>query len=216
MKSLIEKLRELRGRLAGKLGAVAGVAAAIALALATPTPARAQVPLSISLLNDGIANITVSNTIPYTNILSPSSFGTNIVGLQWQTSSGSNIVVTATNGTTTRLTRSASLWADSTGYCPTNANFSLTYTAGAGNNGGTNWIEFVPVYDGTNESTEALDSWRWIFLGAGATTNTIHTNNPLSRWPGAQRFRVKDIVSPTNAAASQLTILGLKLNGFPR
>lgn len=222
MKTLIEKLCELKDRLLGKLGAAAGVAGAAALALVLlPTPAQAQVPGSVSLLSDGITSLTVSNTLPYTNIVSPTSFGTNIVGLQWTTLAGTpptnlTVVANGTNNENTKLTRSASLWADSTGYCPTNVNLSLTFTCGAGNNGTTNFIDFVPIYDGTNESTEAGDLFRWVFTSAGAVTNTIHTNNPISRWPGAQRFRVREILSGTNAAASQVTILGLKLNGFPR
>lgn len=216
MKTLIELLNELRKKFGKVLGSAA-VAAAVALALlSAATPARAQVPQSIPLLVDGISSITVSNGIPYTNTLSPTSFRTNIVGLGWTTSSGSNVVATATNGTNTRLTRSASLWADSNGFCPTNANLALTYTCGAGNNGTTNFLDFVPLYDGTNESTESSELFRWVITSAGTATNTVHTSNPFSRWPGAQRFRVREIVSGTNAAASQFTVLSLTLNGFPR
>jgi hypothetical protein len=214
MKNLIERLRELAERLAAKLGVAAGAAAA-ALALSLAAPASAQVAQSIPLLSDGVLSITVSNTIPYTNLFSVNAYGTNLVGLMWTNAYGSNIVAVGTNYENTKLTRSASMWADLNGTVPTNADFSCTFICGAGNNGTTNLIQFAPVYDGVNETTEPADYFNWALLSAGATVQTQHTNI-FPRWPGAQKIRVRVIASGTNSANSQFTVLDLRLNAFPR
>jgi hypothetical protein len=209
MKSLIKKLRELAKKLAQTLGPVAGAAAA-ALALLTATPASAQSPRSISFLSDGILAITVTNAIPYTNLLSVGSAGTNLVGLAWTNNYGSNIVAVGTNYEKTTLTRDISLWSDRNGATPTNANISGTFVAPAGNLT-TNTLVFVPLYDGTNESTVASDAFIWSVTANGTAKVVTASLNPLGRWPGVQKIRCKTIASGTNL---NFTVLSLNLNGF--
>lgn len=214
MKQIIEKLRELAKKLALKFGVAVGVAAA-ALALSTATPAIAQTGRSVHILADTIANITVSNGIPYYNLKSAGGNGTNLVGLGFTTASGSNIVVSATNNTTTVLTRSVDLWSYPTYVVPpANANISCTYSAGAGNTT-TNLLIFVPVPDGTNEDTAAGDAFVWPLTANGTNILTVCTNNPLKNWQGSLKFRLKAAYAGTNAAAGQFNILDLRFNSFP-
>jgi hypothetical protein len=210
MRNFIEKLRELAKRLGNKLGTVAAAATA-ALALSLATPASAQSPRSVSFLSDGILAITVTNAIPYTNLLSVGAWGTNLVGLAWTNASGSNIVASGTNYENTKLTKDISLWTDRNGLTPTNANISGTFVAASGNLT-TNTIVFVPLYDGTNESTVAGDAFIWSITAIGTTKVTTASLNPLGRWPGVQKIRCKTIASGTNL---NFTVLSLSLNGFP-
>ena len=210
MKSLIEKLIELKDWLFGKLGTAAGVAAAATALLATATPAQAQSPRSVSFLSDGILSITVTNAVPYTNLLSNLGYGTNIVGLAWTNASGSNVVAVGTNYERTTLTRDVSLWADRNGNNPTNVNIAGVFS-GASGNLTTNTLVFVPLYDGTNESTVATDAFIWSVTASGTTKVVTASLNPLARWPGVQKIRCKTIASGTNL---NFTVQSLTLNGF--
>lgn len=209
LKNIFRKLREQFGVAVTTAGATA------ALALSVATPASAQVPGSLSFMADGITSITVSNTYGFTNLLSPGVTGTNFPGLSWTNASGSNVIVVPGTNVLTTLVRDIPLWADSTGYVPTNCNLSATIVAGAGN-GSTNALIFVPLWDGVNESTVSGEQFAWMIPANGATPVTIATNGPLTRWPGAQKIRLKIFSSGTNAAASQVTLRRLRLNGFPR
>jgi hypothetical protein len=212
MKKLIELLAELREKFGIKLGAKAGVAVAAALALlCMVTPARAQTfPQAATFFVDGVTSITVTNAVPYTNLQSVLSYGTNIVGLAWTNASGSNVVASGTNNETVKLTRDLSLWSDRNGNTPTNVNISGTFVGATGNLT-TNTLVFVPLYDGFRESTVAADAFIWSITANGTTEVTTASFNPLSRWPGVQKIRVKTIASGTNL---NFTVKSLRLNGF--
>lgn len=196
-----------------KFGATIGMIVAAAAALLIATPASAS-PQSIRFIADGIANITVSNGIPYYNLKSVGANPTNAVGLSWTNAYGSNIVVSATNNTTTVLTRSVNFWGEQIfSVLPADDCISCTYVAGAGNTT-TNLLIFAPVYDGTNEATDFV--YVWPLIANGTTVQTAATNNFIGKFPaGTQKVRLKNVYDGTNAAAGQFTILDLRLNGFP-
>lgn len=215
--------RFTRGSWLVGLGSVCLLLAGTPAALAQSTAAPFH---STPFLADGIASLVVSNTISYTNLLSPGVVTTNASGLSWTNTVGYRYVVATNSATasdwtneTTRLTRDVVLWTDRAGLMTSNVNVTVKITGQTAF--ATNAITFImaPVPDGTNEittTTGAMGTWTWSVTPNGTTPVVLATNAPLTAWQGAGKLRLRSVVPPTAVSGQNnaVAILSLTYNGF--
>jgi hypothetical protein len=196
----------------------------IGLAVIAGMTANAQVAArSYKFIPGSISTLIVSNTIAITNIGSVSSaWSTNKAGTAWTNSAGTGVV--AGQGDKVRLLQDVPLWAlrDGSGaWVPTTnaitgiqgyATLAVTSIAGSGANAAVTFV-FAPVY-GDKEGTSATDIWTIAFTPTASTVQTVTTNVPMYKWPGASALRLSRIVNADTDASSSFTVTDISLNGF--
>lgn len=203
----------------------------LAFGLASFLPAAAQAPhRSQSFLN--VQAVVLTNTWNPTNLLTTGSVGTNIIGLIY-TNDSARVVVSSSTSSNNAVTRKnpfkdVELWACTDGrgawsegstnglgilYNQSFATISVTMTNGSGANTAIPFV-FTPLYNGRNEATAAAEQWTATFTPTASSVQTLATNVPLYRWPGAAGLRLRWAANPDTDADGQVTILDLSLNGF--
>lgn len=179
------------------------------------------------------SSLNVSNTFGITNLLAPSTYGSNVVSVLFTNRAGTRVVVAAGTGETVNLCASVNLWPDRNGnwwsplyqqstngtplqiapYPGMPASLTVRLIGGSGANVAM-LMKFVPVFDGDNESTVAAEAFDWSVTPNTTTAVCISTNVPLYKWPGAKKLRLKSITAGDTDASSQVTIFNLSLNGY--
>ena len=134
-----------------------------------------------------------------------------------------------TNYTQTLLTKDVNLWpnlppitanyATSTNPVgtlqpnqPSYGNITIKGQGGSGANG-TITFYWVPLPDGTNESTIAADLFVHTITGTTTTPICVFTNFPLHRWQGVQKARLKVVTSGVTTASSDFTLTDINVAG---
>lgn len=197
----------------------------IGLLLTATVVSQAQVAArSYKFLTSDVTSLAITNGINVTNLLTSGSLTTNLAGVSYTNSSGSKIWLT---NSTKNFFQDVPLWALRDGSIPlitqTNgdaraqmsmAALSVTWATGSGANS-ANQIQFAPVYNGVHEAVAAAELWT---IGLTATANsakqTLVTNVPLWKWPGAVALRCRWAASNDADASSATHIIDLSLNGF--
>ncbi len=197
------------------------IAGLLAAALMT-APSIAQQPQSRSFLN--VQSLVATNTLNPTNLLTTGSVGTNIVGLIF-TNQNTRTIVSATAGTRQNPFKDVALWSRSDGhpaydvsvtnllYQQSDATLSVTWTTGSAADTAIPFV-ITPLYNGTNEATASGEQWTFSFTPTVSSTETLVTNVPLYRWPGAAKLRLRRVANPDTGADSAVTIRDISINGF--
>lgn len=204
---------------------------ALLAALALPARSAAAEYHAQSFLN--VQAVYLTNTFNPTNLATAGSVGTNIVGLIL-TNDGTRLVVSATAGSRINPFKDVALWSLTDGTGPWNtgntngvmtwpysyATLSVSWTAGSGANSAISFL-VTPIYAKTSqrprgrEATATAEEWTFAFTPTASASQTLSTNVPLWRWPGAAGLRLRRAVNADTDASSQVIVEDISLNGYP-
>lgn len=193
------------------------------VALATVVANAQTAARSYKFLPSFVYSLCLTNTANITNQASPGITSTNYTGVSYTNNLGQYIKLT---NSTTRLLQDVPLWSlrDGSGawnagvtnnllnYVQSYATLAVTWYGGSGQNSACQ-IQFAPIY-GDKEDTTSGNYWTVGLTPTASTYQTVTTNVPLWRWPGATALRCKFIASTDADASSLLSILDLSLNGY--
>lgn len=186
-----------------------------------------------SFLNVASFATGTNSVFGFTNLLSPQTTaaytGTNQDGTMFTNLAG-NIVVSGNSNNTLNIFKDIDLWALRNGDWPVmwNTNnqqaeylnnaigFARLVVRGVSTNAagtGPAVFRFVPLWDGTNESTLAADVWSVSFVPNGVTPFCLTTNFPMQRFVGARKLRLREEydTSASNQGQSWITELGVSV-----
>lgn len=180
---------------------------------------------SQSFLN--VQAVYLTNLYNPTNLATAGTATTNIVGLT-MTNFGARVTCDGTNNARVNPFKDVQLWAMTDGrgawsegstngtgilYNQSFASISVTWTAGSGANTAIPFV-VTPLFNGRNEATSTADEWTFAFTPTASATQTLTTNVPLYRWPGAAKLRLRRAVNTDTDASSQVIVSDISLNGF--
>lgn len=166
-----------------------------------------------------------------TNLNSYSGIYTNQSG-QWMTNNaGTGVAIGIGTNDTFNLLRDAPLWSLRNGepavYWPTNngqteflnrsIGFARLLVRGVSTNAagtGTVHLRFVPLYDGTNETTLAGDVFDLPIVMNGVTPISLSTNAPMYLWVGAKALRLREIYNTSASNQGQSWLFDVSLEGY--
>jgi hypothetical protein len=192
--------------------------------------ALAQPHQAKSFLN--VQAIYLTNLLNFTNLstaMVAGNGGTNAAGTVYSnanvrvivndTSASSNTTAAAQN-----VFKDVALWALQGGggaWGETNtlslresfATLSVTLTAGSAANTALTFV-FTPIYDGVNEATATTEEWTASLTPVVSKKNTLVSNVPLWRWPGAKYLRLRWAANTDADASGNVIVTGITLNGF--
>jgi hypothetical protein len=86
-------------------------------------------------------------------------------------------------------------------------------TAGSAANTALTFV-FTPIYDGVNEATATTEEWTASLTPVVSKKNTLVSNVPLWRWPGAKYLRLRWAANTDADASGNVIVTGITLNGF--
>lgn len=195
----------------------------IGLLLCATVGAQAQVAArSYKFLPSDVKALIITNTISVTN-LNSTSVTTNFLSTTYTNNYNQRVILT---NSTKNLFQDVPLFSlrDGSGAWQVQSNastlpyisfatLSVTWLTGSGANS-ANQLQFTPVYDGVNESQTAADIWTIGIAATASSRQTLTTNVPLWRWPGASALRCRWAASVDADASSATTLLDLSLNAF--
>lgn len=206
-----------------------GVLVSVAL-LVGLTSSQAQVPnRSYPFLADNVLSLTVTNTIPITNLFSTLST-TNLLNTSYTNTSGTLRVLT---NSTQNLFQDVPLWSLRGGegaWSTGTTNGSVLYTVSYGTlavtmqsqSGADAAITFRmrPLYGNSkfsgrpNEATSTADEWIFSLTPTASSVQTFTTNAPLYKWPGATGLRLHSVTNTDVSASGAVFLRDVSLNGF--
>jgi hypothetical protein len=171
-----------------------------------------------------------NSTFGFTNLLSPFAAGysqTNQDGTMFTNLQG-NIVVSGSSNNALNIFKDVDLWSLRNGDWPVMWNTNnqqaeylnkpvglarLVVRGVSTNAAGTGPVvlRFIPLWDGTNESTLAGDVLSISFVPNGVTAFCLTTNFPMQNFVGARRVRLREEynTSASNQGQSWITELGI-------
>lgn len=207
---------------------IIGVLTAALLLLALP--ARGGEFEAQSFLN--VQAVYLTNHLNPTNLATASALGTNKVGTLF-TNDNALVTVTATVGTRVNPFKDVALWVRNDGSPPFNivptntlttipqssdATVSVTWTAGSGANSAINFV-VTPLYGSrkpnrSEEATVAGEQWTFAFTPTASARQTLSTNVPLWRWPGAKGLRMRYAYNADTDANGHVIMEECILNGY--
>lgn len=178
-------------------------------------------------------SVTVSNTLGLTNILFPTAFQSNIVGLIFTNRANTKVTVAAGTAETLNLCNDVRLFALGNGdwwgplynantnsttlqsWGPTAYSIHVRMVGGSGANTKTEFV-FLPYYGeefgGDQESTD--ESFKFSFVPNTTTIVSTSTNVPVWRWPGVKGLRLKSATATDTDGSSQVILLDLSLQSY--
>lgn len=180
---------------------------------------------SQSFLN--VQAVYLTNLYNPTNLATAGTAGTNMVGLT-MTNFGARVTCDGTNNMRVNPFKDVQLWALTDGhgawsegntngigilYNQSFASIAVTWTAGSGANSAIPFL-VTPLYNGRNEATATAEEWTFAFTPTASATQTLITNVPLYRWPGAAKLRLRRAANTDTDASSQVIVTDISLNGF--
>lgn len=202
---------------------------ALALVLfALVLPARGGEFEAQSFLN--VQAVYLTNHLNPTNLVTAGAAGTNKVGTLF-TNDNALVTVTATVGGRINPFKDVALWVRNDGSPAYNimstntgipqmsdATISVTWTAGSGANTAIPFV-VTPLYGSrksnrSEEATAAGEQWTFAFTPTASSTQTLITNVPLWRWPGAKGLRMRYIHNPDADASANVILQECLLNGY--
>lgn len=166
-----------------------------------------------------------------TNLNSYSGIYSNQAGQFMTNVQGTGVAIGPGTNDYSNLLKDVDLWSLRDGsppvYWPTNngqtelmnrsIGFARIYVRTVGTNAaavGVTHLRFVPLYDGTNETTLAGDVWDFPVVVNGVTPVALSTNAPMYLWVGARRLRLKEIYNTSVSHQGQSWIQEIRLNGW--
>lgn len=193
------------------------------VALAGFTASAQTAARSYKFLPSFIGSLSLTNVAGITNQASPGATATNYTGVAYTNNLGTYIKLT---NSTVRLLQDVPLWSlrDGSGawnhgvtnnllnYVQSYATLAITWYSGSGQNTALQ-MQFAPVY-GDKEDTTAGNRWTIGITPTASTYETVTTNVPLWRWPGATALRCRFLSSNDADASSLTSLIDLSLNGF--
>jgi hypothetical protein len=196
-----------------------GLVSVVCMSAMAQTVAR-----SYKFLPADVLSLEVTNAVAITNLMVPGVYSTNVTNTRYTNNYGTRFTLT---NSTKNFLQDVPLWTRPDGgpiYTDTITNtywngpqsqaaLSLTWYSASGANAAVTFV-FTPIFDGVNASTVAGDAWTISFTPTASSLQTLVTNVPVYRWPGAVALRCKSISNADTDAASSVYLRDLSLNGF--